>query len=167
MDEYNTALLILRVALGLTMAAHGYGKFFSGGRIDGTAGWFDGMGMRPGRFHALLAASTEVGAGLMLALGLLTPLAGAAFVGLMLVAGYTVHRPNGFFIVRDGWEYNFILATAAVCVSMLGPGEWSIDHALDIVDDLNGWTGQAISLGGGLVGGIGLLAVFYRPPADA
>ena len=56
MDEYNLALLIIRVALGATMAAHGYAKFFKGGRINGTAGWFDSMGMRPGRVHARLAA---------------------------------------------------------------------------------------------------------------
>lgn len=165
MDEYNTALLILRFALGFTMAAHGYGKFFTGGRIEGTAGWFDSMGMKPGKMHALLAASTEVGAGLMLAFGLLTPFAAAAFVGLMFVAAYTVHRPNGFFIVKDGWEYNFILATAAVVVAMLGPGEWSLDDAMGIATDLDGWTGLLISLVGGLAGGIGLLAVFYRPPA--
>src|SRR5262245_54018967 len=90
----DSGLLLIRVVAGLTMAAHGYQKFFLGGRIAGTGRWFDSMGMRPGRLHALAAASTEIGAGVLLALGLLTSFAGAAFVALMLVAAYTVHRAN-------------------------------------------------------------------------
>ncbi len=64
--------------------------------------------MKPGMFHARVAASTEVAAGLGLALGLLTPVPAAGFVALMLVAAWTVHRANGFFIVKEGWEYNLI-----------------------------------------------------------
>ena len=59
-EELSIGLLILRVAAGVTIAAHGYGKFFQGGRIPGTAGWFDSMGMKPGKVHAVLAATTEV-----------------------------------------------------------------------------------------------------------
>lgn len=162
---FDAALSILRVTLGLTLAAHGYQKFFAGGRIPGTAGWFDSMGMKPGKVHALMAASTEIGAGILLALGLMTPFAAAAFVALMVVAGYTVHRENGFFIVRDGYEYNMILAVVAVCISMLGPGAYSLDRVLDIDDALDGWVGLTISAGLGLVSSIGLLAVFFRPPA--
>src|SRR3954466_4988762 len=101
---YDTALLILRVCLGLTVAAHGYNKFFGGGRIPGTARWFDSMGMRPGKVHALLAASTEMGSGILLTLGFLTPFAAAGIVALMLVAAWTVHKENGFFIVKSGYE---------------------------------------------------------------
>jgi putative oxidoreductase len=162
-DSINLGLLILRVCLGLTLAAHGYGKFFLGGRIPGTARWFNSMGMRPGKLHALLAASTEVAAGLGIAVGLLTPFACMGLVGVMVVAGWTVHRNNGFFIVKEGWEYNFILAAMAIALGALGPGEWSLDHALDIADDLDGYTGLVIaSLG--LVAGVLQLVVFYRPP---
>ena len=66
---YDTALLILRVCLGLTMAAHGYNKFFGGGRIPGTARWFESIGMKPGTLHARIAATTEMSAGLGLAVG--------------------------------------------------------------------------------------------------
>ncbi|HEY6648683.1 MAG TPA: DoxX family protein, partial [Mycobacterium sp.] len=101
MTAYHTAidtgLLILRVVLGLTMAAHGYNKFFGPGGLKGTAGWFDSMGMKPGMFHARVAATTEMSAGLGVAAGLLTPVPAAGFVALMLVAAWTVHRPNGFF----------------------------------------------------------------------
>ena len=165
-DAVNVVLLIARVGLGLTLAAHGYGKFFSGGRIAGTARWFDSMGMRPGKLHALLAASTELGGGLLMAMGLLTPLAGAGFVGLMIVAGYTDHRKNGFFIVRQGWEYNWILALFAVTVASVGPGCWSIDGAIGLSNRFNGWGGLAISAGLGIVAGVGTLVVFYRPPAE-
>jgi putative oxidoreductase len=164
LDAMNLGLTVLRVGAGLTMAAHGYNKFFGGGRIPGTAGWFDSMGMRPGRVQAVLAASTELGSGLLFAVGLLTPLAAAGFVGLMAVAFYTVHRPNGFFIVKSGWEYNFILALIAVSVATIGPGEWSLDDALDIATDLNGLTGLLIALVGGVGGAIALLAACYRPP---
>lgn len=167
MDEYNTALLILRVAFGLTMAAHGYAKVFSGGKLAGTAGWFDSIGMKPGALHARLAAGTEILAGLGLAIGLLTTFSAMGFVGLMLVAGWVVHRANGFFIVAEGWEYCFILAVGAVAIAMLGPGEWSLDNAIGIDDDLDGWIGLAIAGGGGIAAGVAQLAIFYRPPASA
>jgi putative oxidoreductase len=161
-DAIDLGLLILRVIVGLTLAAHGWNKFFGGGRIPGTARWFDSMGMRPGKVHAVLAASTELGAGVLLALGLLTPLAAAGWVGLMFVAFYTVHRPKGFFIVKEGYEYNLVLATVAVAVATMGPGEASLDDLIGL--RLDGWWGLLISLGGGLASAALLLGTSYRPP---
>lgn len=162
-------LLLLRVVLGLSMAAHGYNKFFGGGRIPGTAGWFDSIGMKPGLFHARVAATTEIAAGLGLAVGLLTPIPAAGFVALMLVAAWTVHRKNGFFIVKEGWEYNLVLAVAAVAVATVGAGKYSLDYLLfngcDMAHLLYGWCGFLIAAGLGLLGGILQLAIFYRPPA--
>ena len=90
-DAMSVGLVIIRVIVGVTFAAHGYNKFFGGGKIAGTARWFDSMGMRPnGTIHAFLAASTELGGGLLFAVGLLTPLAAAGIVGVMFVAGWTV-----------------------------------------------------------------------------
>ena len=123
MTPYDVGLLILRLVLGVTLAAHGYNKFFGGGRIPGTARWFESIGMKPGKFHATVAATTEMAAGLGLAAGLLTPIPAAGFVSLMLVAAWTVHRPNGFFIVKEGWEYNLVLAVSAVAVATLGARE--------------------------------------------
>jgi putative oxidoreductase len=166
---YDVALLILRVCLGLTMAAHGYNKFFGKGGLSGTAGWFDSMGMRPGMFHARVAATTEMSAGLGLAVGLLTPIPAAGFVALMFVAAWTVHRRNGFFIVKEGWEYNLILAVAAVALAGTGAGRFSLDHALfgtsAFYDYLHGWWGLLIAVVLGLGGAVGQLAIFYRPPA--
>ncbi|MGI9624074.1 MAG: DoxX family protein [Acidimicrobiales bacterium] len=163
MDEYNLALLIMRVSLGLTLAAHGYNKFFKGGRIAGTASWFDSIGMRPGRVHAVLAAAGEIAAGVFLAVGLLTSFAALGFVGLMTVAYWTVHRDKGFMILGEGWEYVFILGVSAVVVAMLGPLEWSIDNSLGWDDEFDGYTGLAISAGGGVVAGAALLVAFFRP----
>jgi putative oxidoreductase len=166
---YDFALLLLRVVLGLTMASHGYNKFFGNGGIAGTAGWFDSMGMEPGIFHARVAATTEMAAGLGLAVGLLTPIPAAGFVALMFVAAWTVHRHNGFFIVKEGWEYNLILAVAAVAVAGTGAGRFSLDYALfgnsAVYDYLHGWCGLLIAVVLGLAGGIGQLVVFYRPSA--
>jgi putative oxidoreductase len=169
MTAYDVGVLILRVVLGLTMAAHGYNKFFGKGGLKGTAGWFDSMGMKPGMFHARVAATTEMAAGLGLAVGLLTPIPAAGFVALMFVAAWTVHKDNGFFIVKEGYEYNLVLAASAVGIATIGAGKLSLDHVLfsssGVYEYLHGWWGLLIALVLGLGGGIGQLAIFYRPPA--
>jgi len=164
MTPYDVGLLILRLVLGLTLAAHGLNKFFGGGRIPGTARWFESIGMKPGRFHATVAATTETAAGLGLAAGLLTPIPAAGFVSLMLVAAWTVHRANGFFIVKEGWEYNLVLATTAVVIATLGAGRLSLDWLIFGKNWFDGWHGLVISLGLGLAGAVGQLLIFYRPP---
>ncbi|MFZ4585068.1 MAG: DoxX family protein [Acidimicrobiia bacterium] len=162
----NLGLLMLRVAVGATMMAHGYNHIFRGGKIKGTGGWFESLGMKPGWLHAWLASITELGAGAMLVLGLLTPLAGGACAGVMLVAWITNHRKNGFFIFRpgEGWEYVMNLAVASLALASIGAGDWSLDHALKIhFEGLTGfWIGLAVSVGGT----VALLAVFWRPPKN-
>ena len=161
--DIDLVLLILRGVAGLTLAAHGWNKFFGGGRIAGTGRWFDSIGMRPGRLNALLAASSEMGAGVLLTLGLLTPVAAAGVIGVMVVAGWTVHRSNGFFIIKEGWEYVFILAVMALVSATLGPGAWSLDEVFGIAGDLAGWTGFWIALLRGVGGGALQMLVFFRP----
>ncbi|MEB3021168.1 DoxX family protein [[Mycobacterium] crassicus] len=163
----DVALLILRLVLGLTLAAHGFNKFFGGGRIPGTARWFESIGMKYGKFQAVTAATAEIAAGLGLAVGLFTPIAAAGFVALMAVAVWTVHRPNGFFVLTNGWEYNLVLATGAVAVAMTGPGYLSADHQIFCHCWQNGWAGLWISVGLGLAGAVGQLLLFYRPPAKS
>ncbi|HWT49206.1 MAG TPA: DoxX family protein [Mycobacterium sp.] len=164
MTPYDVGLLVLRLVLGVTLALHGFNKFFGGGRIPGTARWFESIGMKPGKFHATVAATTEVSAGLGLAAGLLTPIPAAGFVSLMLVAAWTVHRPNGFFIVKEGWEYNLVLAVSAVAVATIGPGKLSLDWLIFGKNWMDGWNGLLISVVLGLAGAIGQLLIFYRPP---
>jgi putative oxidoreductase len=74
-------IVLLRLLLGVVFLAHGWHHIFGGGKIAGTARWFESLGMRPGTLHARAASVTELGAGLLLVLGLLTPLATAAGAG--------------------------------------------------------------------------------------
>jgi putative oxidoreductase len=166
---FDIAILVLRITLGVTMAAHGYNKFHGRDGIAGTAGWFDSVGMKPGDIHARVAASAELAAGIGLAAGFLTPIPAAGFVALMLVAAWTVHRHNGFFIVKEGWEYNLILAVAALAVACTGAGRVSLDYVLfnntEAYQVLSGgYGGGLIALTLGMVGGIGQLVIFFRPP---
>ena len=162
-SSVDTGLLILRLALGPMLFAHGYQKLFMGGRIEGTAGWFESMGMRPGKLNAWMAALTETGTGVLMTLGLFTPFAAAGTVGVMVVAWFT-HR-GVFFVFKDGWEYNFVIGAVAVAVGTLGAGSWSLDDVFGIGADLAGWTGFVIAAGLGLVAGLGTLAIFYKPEA--
>lgn len=164
--QFDTIMLLARLVVGPTIFWHGYNKMFRGGKIPGTAGWFDSMGMKPnGKIHAYVAALTEMGTGVLLLLGLLTPLAAAGVVGLMVVAGWTTHR-TAFLITKGGFEYVLVLGTLAAIIGALGPGKWSLDHAFNLCKYLQpDWRGLAISLGLGLGAGILTLALCYRPPA--
>ncbi len=84
----------------------------------------------------------------------------------MLVAAWTVHRHNGFFIVKEGWEYNLILAVTAVVIATVGPGKLSLDYQIFGSALFHpGWHGLFGSLLLGIGGALGQLALFYRPPA--
>jgi putative oxidoreductase len=164
----DLALLVLRLTVGAVFLAHGINHIFGGGKIAGTGRWFESLGMRPGWVHAWTASLTEVGAGALLVLGLLTPVAAAGVVGVMLVAWITNHRGNGFFIFRpgEGWEYVMTLTALGLVLAMLGPGGWSVDRLAGL-GRLDGWTGFWIALGAGGGGSALLLATAWRPPARA
>ncbi|HEY8545835.1 MAG TPA: DoxX family protein [Acidimicrobiales bacterium] len=164
-DELNWALLLLRVVVGPVFAFHGFAKIFRGGRLDGTANWFDSMGMRPGHLHARLAAGGELATGTCIALGLLTPVAGLGLVALMSVAFWTVHKGHGLLVFQNGWEYNLVLGTIGGFLGLVGPGEYSLDYAIGV--DVNGGAGLAIAVGGGILAAAGLLAACFRPPPKA
>src|SRR6201987_6460908 len=100
MNSVNIAALVLRLAVGGTMMAHGWNHAFGGGKLPGTARWFESIGIRPGRVHAVAATVTELGAGGLLILGLLTPLAAAGGGGAMLVALVGHPTTQGLFFFR-------------------------------------------------------------------
>ncbi len=164
----DLALLVLRVTVGAVFLAHGINHIFGGGKIAGTGRWFESLGMRPGWMHAWTASLTEIGAGSLLVAGLVTPVAAAGVVGVMLVAWITNHRGNGFFIFRpgEGWEYVMTLTMTGVVIGMLGPGRWSIDDVAGLLG-MAGWTGLWIVLGAGAGGAALLLAGFWRPAPRA
>ena len=167
MDPADLALLVVRLMFGLGLAYHGYNKVFGGGGLDGTARWFGSLGMRWPALQARLAATTEIGSGLLFAVGLLTPLAAAGMIGVMLVAAWAAHRHNGFFIFHkgEGWEYTVSIAVVAFAVATIGPGELSLDHAVGLDwDGWEGWIGAVLAGVLGVGGAIAQLAVCYRPP---
>jgi len=158
-------LLLLRITLGVMIAAHGMNKIFGGGKIAGTAAWFDSIGMKPGVPNAWAAALTEIGAGLFLIVGFLVPLGCAGVVALMTVAILTVHRKNGFFVFNDGQgiEYCVVIALVSIALGGLGAGNWSLDHVTKIWIAPT-WVGVAVAAGLGIGGALLQLAVFFRPP---
>lgn len=159
--DVDLAQLIIRLALGPMLVLHGANKVWGGGGLTGTAGWFESLGLRPAWLHARVAAVTEIAAGVLLTLGLLTGLAAAAFVGLMVVAMITDHRGKGYFVFKGGWEYVMLVAMVAVALAVGGPGTWSVDSALGL--DLAGPLWGTVALAGGVVAALGLLALCYRP----
>lgn len=163
MQQLDLGLLLLRLVFGVFLAYHGYNKVFGGGGLAGTARWFGSIGMKWPLWQARLAAATEIGAGLMFAAGLLTPLAAAGMVGVMVVAIVVEHWKVGFFIFKpnQGWEYCASIAVVAIAVGTMGAGRWSLDRALDL--ELTGWTGAVVALVAGIGGAVAQLAVSYRP----
>ena len=150
----HTGLFVLRIVAGLLMAGHGAQKlfgWFGGYGIAGTGQFFEGLGFRPGRLHAVQAGLAEVFGGLFLAAGFLTPLGAAAVVAVMLVAAVSVHLKAGYFAHTGGYEYTLVLAAAALALAFTGPGAISLDQALGIA-----WSGDKwglFALVAGLVGG--------------
>jgi putative oxidoreductase len=160
----DVAGLLLRGIVGGTMIAHGVKH---GQSLDGTAGWFESIGFRQPRLQAQASAVVEVGVGAALAAGLATPLAAAAVVGTMGVAAQTVHRPNGFFITAEGYEYVLNLAAAAVTVGALGPGRFSLDRLFGLDRGPSGVRGAALVAAVGVASSALQLAAFWRPPTPA
>ena len=152
----DLALLVLRIVVGLGFAAHGAQKLFGifgGHGIEGTAGFFEQIGLRPGRVHAWAAGTTEFAGGLLIALGLFVPFAAAALIAVMTAAILTVHLHNGFFNTENGYEYNLELVAAVFALAGIGAGAWSLDSALGL--DLAGTAWALGALAAGLLGGIG------------
>ncbi|MFG3050104.1 DoxX family protein [Kitasatospora sp. NPDC048239] len=131
---YDAGLLLLRLALGLTMAAHGSQKlfgWFGGGGIDGTGQFFTMSGYPAGDAMAVVAGLTEALGGLALAVGLLTPLAAAAIVGTMVNA-IAVTWGGGFFAPK-GSEYELLLTAGAAALALTGPGRYAVDRFLPVL----------------------------------
>ncbi len=152
-------LFMLRLVVGLTLAAHGAQKlfgWFGGYGLNGTGGFLEQLGFFPGRRNALFAGLAELGGGLLLALGLATPLAAVLIVSVMLVAIVSVHLKNGFFNHMQGYEYLLILAVVALSIVLTGPGPISLDAVLGLEDSGGAWAIGALAVG--LVGGAAQLA---------
>jgi putative oxidoreductase len=152
------------------MAAHGAQKlfgWFGGYGLTGTAGFFEGLGFRPGRLFAAIAAATEIVSGVLVALGLLGPIGPALMVSVMVVA-LSVHWPN-VFAQSNGIEVPLLYATAASSLALTGYGAYALDTALGLsalwTPTLT-WVTLAIGVLGGLAN-LGLRRPAAQSPAHA
>jgi putative oxidoreductase len=156
----NIGLLILRLVLGLLLLGHGSQKLFGtlgGPGISGAGKYFDSIGFRPGKPMAIVAGSSELGAGILLILGLLIPLASTAVIGTLLVAG-SVHWAAGLWAQKGGYELALFYSTGASALAFTGPGTYSLDHALGLGAMAGNIWGIAAAVAGVLAG----LAVIAR-----
>jgi putative oxidoreductase len=163
----DIGLLILRLVVGLALAAHGSQKlfgWFGGYGIAGTGGFLESIGFRPGKVMAVISGLGETAGGLGLALGVLTPLSAALVIATMLVAIYSVHIRNGFFITKQGYEYNLVLIASALALAFAGPGSISFDAAVGL--SLAGSTWGAIAVALAVLGALPPL-VSRTAPAQA
>ena len=127
------AALILRVPVGIILAAHGAQKlfgWFGGNGLAGTAGWLSSIGIEPGYLMAILAGGAEFFGGVALIIGLLTRPAAIVAAFTMLVAMLSVHISNGLFVSNGGYEYALTLMVALLALVIQGAGRFSIDNTL-------------------------------------
>ncbi|HEX3834512.1 MAG TPA: DoxX family protein [Solirubrobacteraceae bacterium] len=158
--------LILRFVVGGFFVGHGTQKlfgWFGGYGPDATGQFFESLGLRPGKRHAVAAGAAEAGGGALLVLGAATPLASAALIATMLTAIHRVHLKNGPWATDQGYEYNLVLIAACAALAETGPGSPSVDNALGI--EMNGPKWGALALVLGALGAIGAKAVADAAPA--
>lgn len=132
--------------------------------LEGTAGWFGSIGFDKPELQAKASAAVEIGSGAALALGLATPLSASAVVGTMSVAYMSVHRPNGYFVIKEGWEYVGFISAASLAASALGGGRLSVDRLLGLHTAGTPVTRAAVTAALGVTGAAVQLALFWRSP---
>ena len=161
-------ILVTRLLLGGLFVGHGAQKlfgWFGGFGPDGTGGWLESLGVKPGRQNAMAAGAAEMGGGGLLALGLATPAAAAAITGVMTTAIRTVHQPNGPWVTDNGWEYPAVIIGTVLAITEIGPGSLSLDAALGTEHSGTGWALAALA--GGAAASAALLRDWERPPQQS
>ncbi|MFP5380230.1 MAG: DoxX family protein, partial [Vicinamibacteria bacterium] len=126
---------MLRGVMGPLFVGHGAQKLwgkFGGHGLEGTGGFFESLGLKPGQRHAKAAGMAELAGGALLTLGAFTPLASTLLSATMMTAIRKVHAKNGPWTTEGGWEYNAVLIAAAFAITAVGAGDWSLDAAFGI-----------------------------------
>ena len=159
----DIGLAVIRIFIGYLLMAHGFQKvtyLFGGKGLQGGIEEFKGDGFRGGMPTALAAGAGQIGAGIFLMLGLLTPVAGLVAASVMTVAA-TVKIPHGMWVQDDGVEYPLVLIVIVSALAISGPGQFSIDALLGITQ-LPYWVGIIAALLG-IVTGLMTRALLHRP----
>ena len=136
----NLAALILRAVLGGLLAGHGAQKLFgsfNGPGMEGTAGFMEMLGLRPGKPWAVMAGLSEFGGGLLTLLGFLGPLGPVGVIGSMSTATTKAHWGKPIWVTEGGAELPVTNIAAATALIVNGPGKFSLDRALGL--RLPGW----------------------------
>jgi putative oxidoreductase len=156
--------LLVRFTVGGTFFVHGTQKlfgWFGGYGPDGTGQFFESLGLRPGRRNAIVAGSTETGCGILVALGLATPLAAAGLSAVMITALRTAVWNEG--IKPATGEHEVLLAAAALALTETGPGAPSLDSAFGL--ERGGWAWTLAALGAGAAGSAMAIGMGRQQPA--
>lgn len=160
--ETDLGLLVMRLVLAALIAGHACQKllgWFRGRGVRGTAPLFEADGLRPGALMVAAAGLSELGAALLLTLGLATPLASAMVVGAMTVAISTLW-PKGVWAHLGGFEVPLVYALMAVGIAITGPGGWAIDALLPFAAHGPWWALGALVVG--LLAASPLVAIVAR-----
>lgn len=155
----DAGLAVLHIVVGLLFVGHGAQKLFGsfgGHGLEGTAGFFESLGLRPGRLHATAAGLNEFVGGALLALGLLVPVAAALIIATMVAASLTAHWGKGIWNQNSGSELPLVYAAIAFALTAVGAGDASLDAALGLDIHGLGWAIGALAVG--VLGGLGAVA---------
>jgi putative oxidoreductase len=156
MNPMSIGMLLIRIVVGLLFIGHGtqklFGWFGGHGRV-GTAGFLGSLGYPVPGAAAVFGGVAEAGGGLLLALGLLTPLASAAIIVMMVSAILAVHVRNGLWNTSGGIELPLVYLVVAAAAAF-GPGRFSLDHVIGW-----GWNHRLVAVIALIVGILGGVAV--------
>ncbi len=164
-QTFSIGVLIVRLVIGLIMAAHGTQKllgWFGGYGLRGTGEFFVQLGFQPGPAFAAAASISEIVSGLLVALGFLGPIGPALMLSVMIVAAVTVHLEHGLFATNNGIELPLLYGAAAFGLALTGYGEYSLDALLGFAGRWSTsftWIALALGVAGGFVN----LALRRRP----
>jgi putative oxidoreductase len=155
----DIALLVLRMVVGLVIAAHGSQKlfgWFGGSGLHGFSEMLHRSGLRPSRLWAWISALVETFGGLAIALGLLAPVGSGLVAANLVMAIVKVHLRNGFWNANRGFEFPLTLAGAVLAIGLAGPGAYAL--GLNVLAGLSPLVLFVASL---IVGLLGVLVALF------
>lgn len=125
-----SVLLLSRILLGVILIAHGWDKFQLTG-LAGVTGYFDSLGIPAAAVAAPVVALIELLGGILLILGLFTPIASVVVTVVMVGAALFAHLSNGLFVTEGGWELVGAIAAGTLALAAVGAGRYSLDALID------------------------------------